>query len=811
MDARLSGVIAGGYKVLEKAFGLYTVADLLEHYPRRYARRGELTALNTLVTGEDVTIVADVLEVRDRTMKSRRGSILEVKISDGKGILVLTFFNQSWRAQELKPGVRGIFAGKAGEYRGIRQLAHPDYKLFDPEEVELSDPALADGWINRPIPIYPATAKVPSWKIQAAVELVLDGLPRLEDPIPAAVRERELLMPYRTALEKLHRPETDRDWKAARESLRYREAFLLQAALLQQRARSRVHPTTPRLAVPGGLRDRLDDRLPFRLTGDQSLVSQEIEKDLAETAPMNRLVQGEVGSGKTLVALRAMLTAADSGGQSAFLAPTEVLAAQHLRSIVKTLGPDLSAELMPTLLTGQMPAAERKRALLRVVSGAAKIVVGTHALLSDNVQFYDLGLVVVDEQHRFGVEQRELLRAKGNRPPHTLVLTATPIPRTVAMTIFGDLDVSIIAELPAGRQPIESFVVPLADRPGWMPRVWERVAEEVARGRQAFVVCPAIDLGGDGGLGAGEDEAGLPANVVSITEAPHYAEHAAERAHPALMHPAGAGASAPPAATGVERAGLAAAGNVVPLRRAPLPAPADPDAIPTTGGRGSRRAAPAPAEASPPAGEAPARLRAAVEPVLNELRRTPALAGLRIEALHGRMSSEEKDSIMRAFQAGDIHVLVATTVIEVGVDVANASTMVVLEADRFGVSQLHQLRGRVGRGGLPGLCLLVTAAEQESTARTRVEAVASTQDGFELAQVDLELRREGDVLGSVQSGGRSSLKLLRVVQDGDLIMRARHDAAAVIGEDAELVDNPVLREALDRRVDEATRASLAKN
>ena len=489
---------------------------------------------------------------------------------------------------------------------------------------------------------------------------------------------------------------------------------MLQSALLQQRAELRSKATPPRL--PGKYAKEFDAEMPFTLTGDQKLVGEEIAMDLAGSAPMNRLVQGEVGSGKTLVALRAMLSVADSGGQSALLAPTEVLASQHLRSIVATLGPDLAARLRPTLLTGQMPVAERKKALLAAVSGSSSIVVGTHALLSDNVGFFDLGLIVVDEQHRFGVEQREALRQKGVTPPHVLVLTATPIPRTVAMTVFGDLDISTIVELPAGRIPIESFVVPLAEKPGWVNRVWERVAEELDKGRQAFVVCPAIDAK------TPDPEADL--------------------------------------------------GSVPELEGAPT---------------------------------------ANVNDVLESLKGNTLVAGKRIAALTGRMSSDVKDATMRAFAAGEIDVLVATTVIEVGVDVPNASAMVVLDADRFGVSQLHQLRGRVGRGTVPGLCLFVTRAEAGTVARERVDAVASTLDGFELAQKDLELRQEGDVLGSIQSGGRSSLRLLRVAKDGELISDARMLAAGVLEADPTLGGHPALREALARRLDETEAAFLAKN
>jgi ATP-dependent DNA helicase RecG len=725
LDAKLANVLGGRTATaFERAFGHRTVGDLLSHYPRRYALRGELTALNTLPVDENVTIVAEVIEVKNRPMRQRRGSILEVKITDGKGVLTLTFFNQAWRDKELRPGVRGIFAGKVGDYRGALQLAHPDYELFDADAA--ADPETARRWAEHPIPIYPATSTIASWQVQKSVALVLDGLGALDDPVPEPIRTERNLLTFARALELIHRPESEADWTAARKTLRFQEAFVLQAALLQQRAQLRTRTATPR--TPGPLAAEFDGALPFALTGDQRRVGEEIAADLAGHAPMNRLVQGEVGSGKTLVALRAMVTVADSGGQSALLAPTEVLAAQHLRSIVKSLGPDLAARLRPTLLTGQMPAAERRKAMLAVVSGAAHIVVGTHALLSENVSFFDLSLVVVDEQHRFGVEQREALRLKGATPPHVLVLTATPIPRTVAMTVFGDLDVSVIAELPAGRSPIASHVVPLADRPGWLNRVWERTAEELEAGRQAFLVCPAIDRTTDEPADAPEADAGTPA--------------------------AGNGNGA-------------------------------------WTGMGTERAN--------------------VTDVTAAVRAHPLLSSRRIEPLHGRMPADEKDARMRDFAAGRIDVLVATTVIEVGVDVPNASTMVVLDADRFGVSQLHQLRGRVGRGSVPGLALFVTAAERDTLARERVEAVAATTDGFELAQKDLDLRQEGDVLGSIQSGGRSSLRLLRVAKDGELIAEARTLAAPLVEADAELAGHPALREAIARRLDDGERDFLAKS
>jgi len=724
LDVRLRSVLGERTaQAITKAFGYDTAGEFLTHYPRRYAKRGELTSLTELVVDESVTIVAEVRSVTERPMRQKRGSILEVSITDGRGFLTLTFFNQKWRAGELKPGVRGIFAGKVGEYRGLRQLAHPDYELFPADELALEvSPEQAREWAEQPIPIYPATSTLASWQLAKAMEVVLGGLPPvLDDPVPDAVRASRGLLAFAEALRLVHRPASDTDWKRAQDALRFEEAFVLQAGLLRQRAERRSVGATPRL--PGRFSAELEESLPFQLTHDQLDVGADIERDLASGVPMNRLVQGEVGSGKTLVALRAMLAVADSGGQSAFLAPTEVLAGQHLRSLVASLGPDLAARLRPTLLTGQLPAADRRRALLAAASGGASIVVGTHALLGDQVTFADLGLVVVDEQHRFGVDQREALRLKGTSP-HVLVLTATPIPRTVAMTVFGDLDVSTIAELPAGRSPIVSHVVALHDHPGWENRIWERLAEELAQGRQGFVVCPAIDT------------------------------------------------PAPDATAAVRRAAAEDDPDAL----------ADPDAVPG----------------------------AAVLPTLEQVRANPLFAGYRVEPLHGRMSADEKDSTMRAYARGQIDVLVATTVIEVGVDVPNASTMVVLDADRFGVAQLHQLRGRVGRGGVPGLCLFVTRSEPATISRERVDAVAATLDGFVLAQVDLELRREGNVLGANQSGGRSSLKLLRVVRDGELIAEARAAVEAVLDVDPILAVHRPLAEALARRLDEAERAFLAK-
>jgi len=727
---------------LKRAFMMLTVGDLLAHYPRRYAKPGELTMVVGLPIGEPVTIVAEVLAVRERKMQARRGSILEVKIGDGHGVMMLTFFNQAWRQKELRPGARGIFAGKVGVYKGALQLAHPAYALFDAtdEHAELAAVERA----KHPIPIYPATASIPSWQLQQHIALALDGLESVPDPLPAELRARRRLLPADRALWQVHRPENFGQIDDAQRTLRMHEALVLQAALLQQREQVRRLEATARPVRPGGLRARFDARLQFTLTSDQLAVGEQIADDLVAPWPMNRLVQGEVGSGKTLVALRAMLQVADSGGQSALIAPTEVLASQHLRSIARMLGPELAAELMPTLLTGQMPAAERRKAALRVASGQSLIVVGTHALLSKSTTFAELALVVIDEQHRFGVEQRKTLRRKGTSP-HALVLTATPIPRTVAMTVFGDLDVSAIHTMPAGRAGTETHVVPLAEKPGWMPRVWRRIAEEVALGRQAFIVCPAIDAL----AGLLDDTGDLPPDEDTVTVAE------AE-------------------ASGVGGGSAEATG---------APLGALPRAMPLVG----------------------------VVQIAEIVATLPEFANIRTAVLHGKLPAEEKDRIMRAFAAREIDVLIATTVVEVGVDVPNASTMAILNADRFGVSQLHQLRGRVGRGAVPGLCLLVTGAEHGTPARDRVMAVASTLNGFELAEVDLEQRREGDVLGDLQSGGRSSLRLLRVVKDAQLIVEARGEAEAILAADPTLAEHPALAGAIELRLNHTERAALAKN
>jgi len=671
-------------KSFAKNLGLFTVADLLQHYPRRYSSRGELTPITNLPVGESVSIVAEVVDARERRAKGRISHILEVRITDGSGFLSLTFFNQAWRQKNLLPGTRGLFAGKIGEYQGKLQLAHPDYELF-PNEVSQFD---AKAWADQPIPIYPASASVTTWMIQKAMGIVLDTLGPIEDEVPEALATKHKLLTLNQAIEKIHRPETKSDWSSASKTLSYHEAFLLQANLIARKIENEKSPATSRAGKEKGFLAEFDAELPFKLTQGQTSVGEEISADLARSYPMNRLLQGEVGSGKTLVALRAMLAVADTEGQSALLAPTEVLASQHFRSISKSLGGELAKRVGLTLLTGQLSTADRKKAMLQVVSGASKIVIGTHALFSEKVEFYDLGLVVVDEQHRFGVEQREKLRLKGKLSPHVLTMTATPIPRTLAVTVFGDMAVSSLTELPAGRKEIDSHVVRAGDK-NLVARVWERVAEEVSKGHQVFVVCPKIDE--------------------------------SEKEH--------SGAS--------------------------------------------------------------------VESTTSQLRKNPNLATLRIDSLHGRMEPDQKSEVMAKFLNKEIDVLVSTTVIEVGVDVPNATVMVILDADNFGISQLHQLRGRVGRGQAKGLCLLLTAAEDDSIALQRIEAVAGESDGFKLSEIDLELRREGDVLGANQSGGRSSLRLLQVIRDAALIQKVRAEVEELFEKDPELETFPNLRLAIE--------------
>ncbi|MDA5144536.1 ATP-dependent DNA helicase RecG [Streptomyces sp. AD681] len=718
-------------KVMAEHLGLHTVGDLLHHYPRRYEERGQLTHLADLPMDEHVTVVAQVADARLHTFASSKaprgkGQRLEVTITDGSGRLQLVFFGNGVHKphKELLPGTRAMFAGKVSVFNRRLQLAHPAYELLrDDTEGEET----VESWAGALIPLYPATAKLESWKLAKAIQTVLPSAQEAVDPLPGSLREGRGLVSLPEALLKIHRPHTKADIEDARARLKWDEAFVLQIALARRRHAETQLPAVPRKPGPDGLLTAFDDRLPFTLTDGQQKVSREIFDDLATDHPMHRLLQGEVGSGKTLVALRAMLAVVDSGGQAVMLAPTEVLAQQHHRSVVEMMGELAEGGMLGgaehatkvVLLTGSMGAAARRHALLDLATGEAGIVIGTHALIEDKVQFHDLGLVVVDEQHRFGVEQRDALRGKGKQPPHLLVMTATPIPRTVAMTVFGDLETSVLDQLPAGRSPIASHVVPAADKPHFLARAWERVREEVSNGHQAYVVCPRIG---------------------------------------------------------------------------------DEDDDPKKGAKQSKQ---------PPEGDADKRPPLAVLDVAEQLAKGP-LQGLKVEVLHGRMQPDDKDAVMRRFAAGETDVLVATTVIEVGVNVPNATAMVIMDADRFGVSQLHQLRGRVGRGSAPGLCLLVSEMPEASAARQRLNAVASTRDGFELSRIDLEQRREGDVLGQAQSGARTSLRVLAVIEDEEIIAEARQEAAAVVAADPELTGLPGLRTALEALLDEEREQYLEK-
>jgi ATP-dependent DNA helicase RecG len=723
LDSPVAAVL-GEHKKKREAIvdklGLRTVDDLLHHFPRRYVKTGELTEVADLEDGQVLTVVGEIAESRIHSYTDRRSNRpayrLDARLRTDGPSLRMSFFAKNkhmaeWNAGRLRVGRRGIFLGKVGRFRDEWQLTNPQMVLFGtPEEdaAQLSLDTMGDFY-----PIYPLTKGVDSWDLQRAVAFALTVLDEIPDVLPETIRTEYGLLGVRRAIEWIHAPHDYSEISRAQRRFRFEEALVTQLVLARRRRALRAQGARARTGDQGGLLATFDARLPFELTAGQREIGAQIDDDLAQPHPMNRLLQGEVGSGKTLVALRAMLRVVDSGGQAALLAPTEVLAQQHHRSVTALLGDLASGGMLGgaadatnvELLTGSMTKAQRTAPMSRLATGEAGIVIGTHALLEEKVIFADLGLVVVDEQHRFGVEQRAALTDKAGTPPHVLVMTATPIPRTVAMTVFGDLEVSTLTELPAGRAPIQTNVVPLADQPHWMGRVWQRVREEVEKGHQAYVVCPRI---------SGDEQEQGETDQLDVDED----------------------------------------GNAVATGRAS-------DAL------------------------------SAVEEVAVQLVDGP-LHGLRVEKLHGKMAPDDKDRVMRAFAAGEIDVLVSTTVIEVGVDVANATAMVLLDADRFGVSQLHQLRGRVGRGGHPGICLLVSHGEVGSPARDRLDAVASTTDGFELSRVDLEQRREGDVLGKSQSGFRSGLQNLRVLRDEKTILEARAAATALLDADPDIAHAPDL-------------------
>ncbi|TCP52027.1 ATP-dependent DNA helicase RecG [Tamaricihabitans halophyticus] len=708
LDDKLEPLVgAKSARLLESSLNVSTVGDLLRHYPRRYAQRGELTKIAGLEIGEHVTVLAEVREVKQRDMVRRRGKLTELQITDGERTLSCVFFKFVKGLTQLTVGKQALFAGKVGYYQNRLQLAHPEFMLLEDDEAGANS---AEDFANALIPVYPASKDVQSWSVWNCVKQVLPVWDGATDPLPEELRTRLGLPEFSQALHEIHQPADWAQVEHARERLKWDEALAVQLVLASRKQNTQTAPAPNCPAKPDGLLHAFDQRLPFELTEGQREVGETIATELAGSHPMNRLLQGEVGSGKTMVALRAMLQVVDSGRQAAMLAPTEVLAAQHARSLAELLGDlAMAGELggaeqatRVALLTGSLSAAKRKQAMLDVASGAAGIVVGTHALIQDKVSFADLGMAVVDEQHRFGVEQRDALRTRAadGGSPHVLVMTATPIPRTVAMTVYGDLETSALRQLPAGRSPISTSVVPASEKPAWLDRAWQRVREEVDAGHQAYVVCPRIGVDEDAA-----DAEGVPEAI----------DQEESKGRPPL----------------------------------------------------------AVAEVGPMLAEGP-------------------LAGLRIGVLHGRLPTEEKDAVMRAFAAGDLDVLVATTVVEVGVNVPNATAMVIMDADRFGVSQLHQLRGRVGRGNAPGLCLLVTETLDGTSTRERLDAVASTVDGFELAQLDLELRREGDILGASQSGRRSGLKMLSLLRDEDVIHRARTEAQRIVRDDPGLAAHPGL-------------------
>ncbi|OBJ84855.1 ATP-dependent DNA helicase RecG [Mycobacterium asiaticum] len=698
-------------KLLDEEFGICTVGELLRHYPRSYFEGASRLGAEDQrpEPGEHITIV-DVITatatgwMRQKGPKGKPRQWLRITLGSGRGKVTATFFNADYLKRDLTEHTKVMLSGEVGYYKGAMQLTHPAFLLMDKPgknrgtnslrniadaSQAVSGEVAMSEFERRSYPIYPASTKLQSWDIYRCVRQVVDMLDPVADPLPADLRAELGLISEDQALRDIHLAEEPTERERARERLTFDEAVGLQWALVCRRHGELSESGPPAPPRPDGLAAELLRRLPFSLTVGQREVLDVLSDGLASTRPLNRLLQGEVGSGKTIVAVLAMLQLVDAGYQCALLAPTEVLAAQHLRSITDVLGPLAMAGQLGgadnatsvALLTGSMSAAQKKRIRAQIGSGQAGIVVGTHALLQDAVEFHNLGMVVVDEQHRFGVEQRDRLRAKAHAgiTPHLLVMTATPIPRTVALTVYGDLETLTLRELPRGRQPINTQVIYAGDKPAWLERAWRRIHEEVAAGRQVYVVAPRIDENDN----AGEEGGTKPA--------------------------------------------ITAEGLFQRLR----------------------------------AGE---------------------LAGLRLALMHGRLSSDEKDAAMAAFRAGEVDVLVCTTVIEVGVDVPNATVMLIMDADRFGISQLHQLRGRIGRGEHASLCLLVSWVSPDSPASRRLNAVAATMDGFTLADLDLDERKEGDVLGRNQSGRPITLRLLSLAKHLAYIEAAREFCVRAHGE-----------------------------
>lgn len=693
-----------------KHLGIATTGQALNYFPRRYIERGELTPIVQLPVGEQVTVIARVQSAKRRKMHTRKGFLMDVTVTDEAsdtglpGTLSMAFFN-GWAAeQQLTPGTLAMFHGKTSTYRGDLTLTNPDFTVL-PDEHDHTEVEIV------PIPVYPAKAKLPSWTIRSAIEIVLEAInwAAIPDPVPQEFLAglSQDLPQLAVAYQHVHRPQDLGQARAARHRFAAQEALILQTLLARRRQRNRTAiPATAYPPIADGVLAHLDAQLPFELTAGQHHAGAEIEAELNSQQPMSRLLQGEVGSGKTVVALRAMTQVVDAGAQAVLVAPTEVLAGQHYRSITATLGQLATAGQLTSwqgpatevvLLTGSMTTGEKQAALLKITTGQAGIIIATHAIFSDNVHFADLGLVVIDEQHRFGVDQREALR-QANPGVHMLVMTATPIPRSVAMTVFGDLDVTVLEGLPSGRHPVTTHLARIAHGPRIIQRVWEIIGEEISAGHQAFVVCPKIDpsdtnLGDTGDLSSDAHAA----NVADISET---------------------------------------------------------------------------------------------------LSAMPLFANATVATLHGRQDQATQDEIMGEFVAGQIDILVATTIIEVGVDVPNATVMAILDPEYFGLSTLHQLRGRVGRGTAAARCFLATRLPDAHPSLERLAVIERTEDGFEIAKADVEHRGEGDVLGAAQHGYGSQLQVLKVIQHARLISEAATWVDRALAQDEHLTAYPQLVEAV---------------
>ncbi len=674
--AELKGV---GEKKVEglEAMGIRTVLDLLTHYPRRYLDRTRQTSIAEMKEHDEAMVLATVKRVQSRRTRQRR-PMVDVDVFDGASYLHVVFFNQPWRAKQLSVGTQAVFFGKMERYKGRPQMTNPVVDLVGDRTGKI-------------VPIYQQSEKagLATWELAAFIEEALARAGPMADPLPEEWRDRLDVVDRTWAFQSIHNPESMAAAQAARRRLVVDELLRLQLALVMRKRAVERESKGIRHVVDGELVRRFHAALPFPLTGAQQRAIAEIAGDLAGVYPMHRLLQGDVGSGKTLVAVTALLMAVQGGYQGAFMAPTEVLAEQHGLSVRDVLGgltvPDEATltgdrPLRVELITNRTPAGERTRILAGLADGTVDLLIGTHALLEEKVAFRALGVIVIDEQHRFGVEQRAALRGKGD-DPDVLVMTATPIPRTAAMTVYGDLDVTVLDEMPPGRSPV---VTHWARGDLEVAEAYGRVASEVAAGCQAYVVCPLV-----------EESEKVEAKAAT-------AEFA--------------------------------------------------------------------------------RLRAEVWP------------DLRLALLHGQMPSKEKEAVMASFRAGELDVLVATTVIEVGVDVPNATVMIITDADRFGMAQLHQLRGRVGRGAEQSWCYLLGAATTPDS-ETRLKAIEASTDGFELAEIDLEIRGEGTVLGTRQKG-QSDLKLASLRRDKEWVGRAREVAFAIVDADPTLSRHKLLQEEL---------------